>query len=240
MLFSQYVSQYLSEKKAKKAKYILLWTMLYRSLLDTHKYEWVNLLDFQYAKKKQKLNTHKSTQCIKFFEVKIYCYFSSEDSSKLFINVKEYIKILNCLIKKIRCHYCSQNQFTPKVMQMEIDFSDWISLFWLFLWWGHWFPGYPAGYLQGNMYDFSVHLKCFKFFCYQILRSIQGSWFCSHLYFSKPPYNWYCKYNWEKENKHNEKKKERYRSGRFYNLMLCKYQTISIIQNVLNLSAYYF
>lgn len=109
MLFSQYVSQYLSEKKAKKAKYILLWTMLYRSLLDTHKYEWVNLLDFQYAKKKQKLNTHKSTQCIKFFEVKIYCYFSSEDSSKLFINVKEYIKILNCLIKKIRYHYCYQN-----------------------------------------------------------------------------------------------------------------------------------
>lgn len=94
------VSQYLSGKKAKKAKYILLWAMLYRSLLDRHKYEWVNLLDFQYAKKKHKLNTHKSTQCIKFFEVRVYCFFSSEGNSKLFINVKEYIKILNCLIKK--------------------------------------------------------------------------------------------------------------------------------------------
>lgn len=88
------------EKKPKEAEYTLLWIILYisRSLLDKHRYEWAPVLDFQYAKNKNSTPTKAPNEY--YFLKSAFTSIGGEDNSKLFITVKEHIKIQNYLILK--------------------------------------------------------------------------------------------------------------------------------------------
>lgn len=93
---------FLSVRKKSQRKQNILYYELYcilnRSLLDKHRYEWAPVLDFQYAKNKNSTPIKAPNEY--YFLKSAFTSIGGEDNSKLFITVKEHIKIQNCLIKK--------------------------------------------------------------------------------------------------------------------------------------------